>query len=51
MEELKNYLEKEFNRTVHKKYRHLFEQWFSKLTDNQIMYYTAYMQGKKSPFV
>lgn len=51
MEELKNYLEKEFNRTVHRKYRHLFEQWFGSLTDNQIMYYKAYMQGKKSPFV
>lgn len=31
MEELKNYLEKEFNRSVHKKYRHLFEQWFEKM--------------------
>lgn len=51
MEELKEYLQKEFDRTVLRKYRHLFEQWFSKLTDNQIMYYTAYMQGKKSPFV
>ncbi len=51
MEELKKYLQKEFDRSVHRKYRYLFEQWFAKLTDNQIMYYKAYMQGKKSPFV
>lgn len=51
MEDLKNYLQKEFDRSVHRKYRYLFEQWFGNLTDNQIMYYTAYMQGKKSPFV
>jgi len=48
MKELKEYLQKEFDRTVHRKYRHLFEQWFSKLTDNQIMYYTAQARQEKS---
>ena len=51
MNELKTYLQAQFKRTVHKKYHSLFDQWFANLTDNQIMYYTAYMQGKKSPFV
>ncbi len=51
MNELKTYLQMQFKRCVHKKYHCLFEQWFSNLTDDQIMYYFAYMQGKKSPFV
>jgi len=50
MKELKTYLQMQFKRSVHKKYLHLFEQWFNNLTNDQIMYFTAYMQGKKSPF-
>lgn len=51
MDELKEYLREQFKRTAHPKYRHLFEEWYKNLTDAQRMYFNAYKDGKKSPFV
>ncbi len=48
---LKDYLWNEFRYNVHPKYYKYFEEWFSNLTENQILYYTAYSQSKKSPYV
>ena len=49
--ELKEYLWNEFRYNVLKKYYKYFDEWYEKLTDNQILYFTAYMNGQKSPWV
>ena len=46
---LKEYLWNEFRYNVHPKYYKYFEDWFSNLIDNQILYYTTYSKGLKSP--
>ena len=50
MEKLKEYLWIEFNHSTVSKYRKYFEEWFSNLTENQILFYTAYMSGLKTPY-
>lgn len=47
---LKDYLWDEFKRSNHPKYYKYFEVWFSNLTENQILYYTAYSKQLKTPF-
>lgn len=49
MEQLKQYLWIEFSHSTIPKYYKYFEEWFSNLTDNQILFYTAYMNGLKTP--
>ena len=48
---MKEYLWKEFRYNVHSKYYKFFEEWYNNLTDNQIIYYTAYSMGLKSPYL
>lgn len=48
---LRAYLKKEFERNNHQKYRKWFDLWFVNLTENQIAYYTAYMNGNKTPYI
>lgn len=33
-----------------KKYYKYFDEWYDNLTENQILYYISYMEGKKTPF-
>jgi len=47
---LKEYLWNEFKFNVHKKYYKYFDEWYNNIIDNQILYYTAYMNGKKTPY-
>lgn len=47
---LKEYLKKEFDWNNHKKYRKYFDEWYSNLTENQILYYKSYSIGQKTPF-
>lgn len=49
MKELKSYLWQQWFHCNIPKYYKYFEEWFAKLTDNQIEYFTAYMKGKKTP--
>ena len=56
MKDLKVYLKTEWIRSVakkyqQKKYQSLFDDWYNNLTENQRTYFTAYADGKKSPFV
>jgi len=48
---LKDYLYTEWKYNVAPKYLHYFEEWFLNLTKEQIFYYTAFMNKKKSPYV
>lgn len=48
---LKEYLWNEWKYNTLPKYYHLFEEWFKNLTDNQILYYTAYAKGLKTPYL
>lgn len=45
---LKQYLWIEFSHSTIPKYYKYFEEWFSNLTENQILFYTAYMNGLKT---
>ena len=47
---LKEYLWNEFRYNTQKKYYKYFEDWFMNITDNQRMYFEAYMKGLKSPY-
>ena len=49
-QKLKDYLKKEFDWSNHKKYRVRFEEWYSNLTENQLLYYEAYSRGAKTPW-
>jgi len=48
---LREYLYNEWRYNVAPKYLRYFEEWFNNLTVEQTFYYTAFMQGKKSPYV
>lgn len=50
MEKIKEYLYQEFCHSTVPKYYKYFEQWFSALTKGQLLFYNAYMNGKKTPF-
>lgn len=50
MDKLKEYLRKEFIYNTVPKYYKYFEEWFNNLTKNQLVYYTAYMNGCKTPY-
>lgn len=47
---LKEYLKKDFDWNNHKKYRKYFDEWYSNLTENQLLYYKSYANGQKTPF-
>jgi len=47
---MKEYLFKEWKYNNIPKRYHLFDEWFSNLTENQKLYYAAYSVGKKSPY-
>lgn len=51
MNQLKEYLWMIFKMNNIPKYYKYFEEWISNLTENQIVYYTAYMNNNKSPWV
>jgi len=50
MKQLKQYLWIEFHHSTVPKYYKYFEEWFSNLTENQILFYTAYMNGLKTSY-
>ena len=50
MDKLKEYLRKEFIYNTVPKYYKYFEEWFNNLTKSQLVYYTAYMNGNKTPY-
>lgn len=50
MEDLKQYLWIEFSHSTVPKYYKYFEDWFNNLTENQILFYNAYMIGLKTPY-
>ena len=50
MDKLKEYLKKEFIYNTVPKYYKYFEEWFNNLTKNQLVFYTAYMNGCKTPY-
>lgn len=47
---MKEYLYNEWRLNNNLKYLHLFDEWFSNLTDIQKLYFTAYSEGKKTPY-
>lgn len=49
-EKLKQWLKKDFEWNNHKKYRMYFDEWYSNLTENQLLYYESYSKGQKTPF-
>ena len=49
-DKLKEYLWNEWRYNVHKRFLKYFDEWYENLTDNQILYFNAYMKGLKSPF-
>lgn len=50
MPSLKDYLSTEWRYNVQSKFYKYFEEWFNNLTDTQISYFTAYMNGHKTCF-
>ena len=48
---MKEYLYNEWRLCNNSKYLHLFDEWYKNLTENQMLYYKAYSEGKKTPFV
>ncbi len=50
-QKLKEYLKKDFEWNNHKKYRKHFEEWFSNLTESQLLYFEYYSMGMKSPWI
>ena len=50
MEELYEYLKKEWRYNCHPKYLQYFDEWFNNLTDYQIHCYSIWMTGKLGPF-
>lgn len=51
MNNLHEYLKKEWIYNCHRKYHYLFEDWFKNLTENQIIYFSAFMIGNKTPWI
>lgn len=49
-DELKEYLYREWRYNVLPKYLKYFDEWYSNLTEWQRIFFTAYMQGKKTPY-
>ena len=47
-ENVKKYLWEEFRRISLTKYYKYFDEWIENLTDEQILFYTAYSEGKKT---
>lgn len=47
-ENVKKYLWEEFRRNSLPKYYKYFDEWIKNLTDEQILFYTAYSEGKKT---
>ena len=51
---LRDYLWNEWRHCCHERYwkkrPEFFEEWYGSITDVQRMYFTAYMEGKKTPF-
>lgn len=50
-EELYEYLKHEWIFNCHKKYHYMFDVWFENITDNQILYFTSWMKGEKTPWI
>jgi hypothetical protein len=48
---LKEYLWNEFRYNVLKKYHKYFDEWYENITETQILYFEAYMNGDKTPYV
>lgn len=48
---MKEYLQGEWKFNNLPKYQHLFESWFSNLTQSQILYFRAYSKGQKTSFI
>ena len=48
-DKLKEYLWNEFKFNNSPKYYKYFEDWYKNLTDNQRIFYMAYMKGLKTP--
>lgn len=48
---LKEYLYNEWRYNCYKKYLIYFENWYENLTENQKLYYIAYKNSKKTPFI
>ena len=49
--ELYEYLKHEWIFNCHKKYHYMFDMWFENITDNQILYFTYWMKGEKTPWI
>lgn len=49
--ELYEYLKHEWIFNCHKKYHYMFDMWFENITDNQILYFTSWMKGEKTPWI
>ena len=48
---MKEYLYNEWKLYNSSKYLHLFDEWYKNLTESQMLYYKAYSEGKKPPFI
>lgn len=49
--ELYEYLKHEWIFKCHKKYHYLFDTWYENITENQILYFNAWMKGNKTPWI
>lgn len=50
-DELKIYLQREWKYNVHKRYQKYFDLWYENITNEQIIFFNAWMRGNLSPFV
>lgn len=48
--ELFEYLQQEWRKSVHTKYHVNFDEWFRNLTDNQLTYFMSWKNGQISPY-
>jgi hypothetical protein len=47
---LKEYLWKEWQYNVHKRYWKYFEEWYDNLLDSQKYFFKSWMEGHMSPY-
>lgn len=51
IKDIREYLSKEWRYNVHKKYHKYFDEWFSNVTETQMLYFKCWMKGQLTPYV
>jgi len=50
IKDIREYLSREWRYNVHKKYHKYFDEWFSNVTETQMLYFKCWMKGQLTPY-